>query len=198
MGLSARKTPNDVEKDTLLPTCTPFDTSDDDNDDDRSKTRPRRRSRPAFKLAINHSVALGVLALTALCLTGRLSLESFDFPFPTKPTPLPGHVMDGMEQCRLIARPPPSHAPYDGARKWSDRHVEGTGAVLLKNGTVWTGNDDGQEIIYGGNVLMDGGVIRKVYKADEKVDLGELKHVQEVELNRAWVTPGKWDQVTAL
>jgi imidazolonepropionase-like amidohydrolase len=53
----------------------------------------------------------------------------------------------------------------------------------LKNVTVWTGLKDGSEILEGVDILMDGGLIKKVGK-----DLGEAALV--VHLEGAWVTPG--------
>lgn len=69
--------------------------------------------------------------------------------------------------------------------------MEGTRAVWLKNGTVWTGEKGGEEVLYGVDVLMDGGVVRKVGKSEDIKEMVKKGEVDEVELNGAWVTPGK-------
>ena len=41
------------------------------------------------------------------------TLLDYDFPWPSQPTPLPDYVKAGIEQCHIIARPPPSPRPFD-------------------------------------------------------------------------------------
>jgi hypothetical protein len=145
-------------------------------------------------------IAGGSLALVYLffCLYSSSSSSSgLDFPWP-KPEPSappPSFIAEGIKQCGIIARPPPSHKHATGERKVSDRFVKGTKATWLKNATVWTGEKGGEEVLYGVDVLLDGGVIRKVGKPEEISELlkGKDKKVEyeEVELGGAWVTPGK-------
>ena len=85
--------------------------------------------------------------------------------------------------------------------------VPGTKPTWLKNGTIWTGASDGEEILKGYDVLLDGGVIRKIGSSEEiqsyigsnpalsssKQKDGKShtdKTIDEVELDGAWVTPG--------
>ena len=132
-----------------------------------------------------------ILALLLAFLSLPVALY-FDFPFPGKPpAPVPQYIKDGIKQCEIIARPPPSFKPYDAKRTKSDRFVDGTGAVLLKNATLWTGEKDGEEVLYGASILLAGGVIRKIGSEKELLGLAKEIDAEEVELNGAWVTPGK-------
>lgn len=171
-----RAAPGDVEKAPLVDTP---DNLEVEGDDDNKHAR--RRTTHFYVHPI-----LTFLAVSGLC------LYNFGFPFPSPaPEPLPPFVEDGMKQCAIIARPPPTPKDFTAARKRSDRFAEGTGAVWLKNATLWTGENDGEEVLYGADVWLDGGVIRRIGKADDMVDLlAASKDYEEVELNGAWVTPG--------
>ncbi|EIW67430.1 hypothetical protein TREMEDRAFT_11883, partial [Tremella mesenterica DSM 1558] len=105
-------------------------------------------------------------------------------------TDLPQYIKEGIKQCEVISRPPPSHKPFTSRRTRSDRFVPGTRAVWLKNATLWTGEQDGEQVIYGADVLLDGGVIRKVGKGSEFVKMAKELDAEQVQLNGAWVTPG--------
>jgi hypothetical protein len=144
------------------------------------------------KSALSLSLSAPALFLILLYLITPASIYQFDFPFPSKPTVLPPHVLEGIEQCKVLQRPVTVFKPHDGRRKHSDRFVEGTGAVWLKNGTVWTGEDDGNEVLYGAGVWLEGGVIRKVGGEKELAEMKDLVkgNVEEVDLHGAWVTPG--------
>lgn len=120
---------------------------------------------------------------------------SLDFPWPTKPdptpAPLPSFVKEGIKQCEIINRPPPNHKHATGDRKYSDRFVEGTKPVWLRNATVWTGEKGGEEVLYGVDLLLDGGVVRKIGSGDEIRELvKDHKDVEEVQVAGAWLTPG--------
>ena len=75
----------------------------------------------------------------------------------------------------------------------SDRYVPGTKAVLLTNGTIWTGNQKGEEIIYEGSLLLENGLIKKVgTKLEVLMSLSKSARaeIKEVDLGGNWVTPG--------
>jgi hypothetical protein len=146
----------------------------------------------------NHLKTAGItlsLLFACFCVWSTISPTSsrgLDFPWPKPdPVPVPSFITEGIKQCGIISRPPPSHKPATAQRKTSDRFVKGTRAVWLKNGTVWTGEKGGEEVLYGVDVLMDGGVLRQVGKAKDIKEMVKKGEVDEVELNGAWVTPGK-------
>lgn len=173
MGLQPRKGPSKGDLELSLPSTF--------QPEDESK---QKRSKPALSLKVSSSglILFGLLYF--------LISKQYDFPFPGKSAPLPKHVKEGMEQCKIISRPSPHFEPFDVERKVSDRFVKGTKAVLLRNGTIWTGEKDGEEVLEGYDVLLENGIIRKISKSGKGKDLEELKEVEEVELHGAWVTPG--------
>lgn len=185
MGLQPRKTANgSVEP--LLPAHNEQTYEDDE------KIKKPRQSLPACKITLSQSglVFFGILTFLALHRSLGYDLDlAFGFPYP-KPTPVPGYVKEGIEQCKIISRPPPHFKKSDASRRESDRFVKGTRGVWLKNGTVWTGEKGGEEILSGVDVLLQGGVVRKIGKGEDWDDV--VGDVEEVQLNGAWVTPGKW------
>jgi hypothetical protein len=154
--------------------------------------KPTRRSY--LPLAIAGS-------LLFLFATGTLKTKDIPgFPWPGEPESLPPFIHEGMKRCaHLHQAPAPEVATH--ARKHSDRHVKGTAPVLLKNATLWTGEKDGTEVLYGADVWLEGGVIRKIRDpkdVDDDDDFSDLfevaknmgKRVETVNLDGAWVTPG--------
>ncbi|KAK4684354.1 hypothetical protein P7C73_g5825, partial [Tremellales sp. Uapishka_1] len=147
---------------------------------------------PAEKPQRVHPVARrGVLVL--LFTTLFLLAKFIEFPFPKPaPSPVPDFVHEGLKQCALIAKAPPHFKPHTSDRTTSDRFVEGTKSVWLKNATLWTGEEGGEEVLRGVGVLLEGGVIKKI-TGDNVVDVLDVskdKDVEVVDLAGAWVTPG--------
>ena len=89
---------------------------------------------------------------------------------------------------------PPDTSNFAKDRTMSDRFEVGTKSVLLSNGTLWTGAQNGEEVIYGGSVLLKNGVIFKIGKhSDVMTDvqaLTEKDEVETIDLEGKWVTPG--------
>jgi len=91
------------------------------------------------------------------------------------------------EQHSFIPGPPADFHQ----RTQSERFVPGTKAVLIKNATIWTGNDNGNEIIKEGEVLLEGGILKSVGGKGSTKSLAKgMKEVEEVDAKGAWVTPG--------
>jgi imidazolonepropionase-like amidohydrolase len=65
---------------------------------------------------------------------------------------------------------------------------------VLRNATIWTGNKGGEEVLYEADVYLSRGIIRHVGKGrDRSLAIAKMtkgKHVDEVDLKGAWVTPG--------
>lgn len=169
-------------------------TTDNDGEDGRSFKDHHPRQR-----AVARWLGYGLCGTAILYLLASLPSNngsSLDFPWPRppvpEPAPEPSFIKEGIRQCEIISRPPPNHKPASEKRRHSDRFVEGTKAVWLKNATIWTGEKGGEEVLYGKDVLLDGGVIRAIGSSD---DIQELvkgdKDIEHVQLNGAWLTPGK-------
>lgn len=73
-------------------------------------------------------------------------------------------------------------------REVSDRYEESVRPTLIRNATVWTGDNNGTAIVYG-DVLLDKGLVKAVgYVPKTLTD--ELKELVVVDAEGAWVTPG--------
>lgn len=185
MGVQARGSRPATKDEGSLPL-----TSTDGEGEGFKDHHPRREALGRWFRIVTCSTAL-LYILVSLSQSSNV-----DFPWPTKPdptpAPLPSFVKDGMKQCEIIKRPPPNHRRATSDRKVSDRFVEGTKAVWLRNATVWTGEQGGEEVLYETDVLLDGGVVRKIGSSDEIKELvkGKDKDVEEVHVNGAWLTPG--------
>ncbi|WVW85777.1 hypothetical protein I302_107815 [Kwoniella bestiolae CBS 10118] len=150
------------------------------------KPKHKKRSLPS-KLP-------SLLALVGLLyLLSKINLH-LEFPYPRPaPAPLPKYIEEGLKQCEIINRPTPHFKPSSHKREKNDRYVEGTKSVWLKNGTLWTGEKGGTEILRGVDVLLEGGVIRRVGSGKDIAGWPREKKggkVEEIELGGAWVTPG--------
>ncbi|KAJ6572056.1 carbohydrate esterase family 9 protein [Mycena capillaripes] len=89
-----------------------------------------------------------------------------------------------LAQCGALHLTP---GPPDNfhARTQSDRFEKGTKPTLIRNATIWTGLDDGNEVIHG-DILIDKGLIKKV----GTVDLRSRANVKVLDVAGAWVSPG--------
>ena len=85
------------------------------------------------------------------------------------------------ENLKQLPGPPPEFY----SRNTSDRYVTGTESVLIKNAKIWTGNENGKEII-SGDILLDGGLIKWV-GSNPNVSYEDLKIY---DAKGSWVTPG--------
>ncbi|KAF7778394.1 hypothetical protein Agabi119p4_2739 [Agaricus bisporus var. burnettii] len=104
------------------------------------------------------------------------------------------HRSNLTERCRTLrapAGPPPSFDPASRLDGHSDRFVPGTRPVLIRDARIWTGHDDGKEVIHG-DVLLDRGLVVGVGKLSE-VDYEEFKELSVVDAKGRWVTPGLVD-----
>lgn len=92
-----------------------------------------------------------------------------------------------MAQCKASrAQVGPFTKP--AMRSQSDRFVHGTKPVLIKRAKIWTGTENGTEVIHG-DILLDKGLIKSVgnlYGLHETYGSGLVV----VDAKDAWVTPG--------
>ncbi|KAL0946374.1 hypothetical protein HGRIS_012604 [Hohenbuehelia grisea] len=88
---------------------------------------------------------------------------------------------------RTPAGPPPSFYK----RTQSDRYVDGTRPVLLRNAKIWTSRANGTEVIHG-DLLLDKGILKAEGRVPRAMLIG-MPDVETVELHGAWVTPGLVD-----
>ena len=126
---------------------------------------------------------LGLLIIGAVFLFtigAHLRLESKYW----KSVKVPRNAAQIIARCENLKQlPGPSPEFY--SRKTSDRYVTGTESVLIKNAKIWTGNENGKEII-SGDILLDGGLIKWV-GSNPNVSYEDLKIY---DAKGSWVTPG--------
>ncbi len=149
------------------------------------------------KQAFRRRLALLLIFLPSLYV---LTLAGPYFPRPVEPAPssktTPEFVVDGLQRCKMTATPRPDLTDFASSRKVNHRFEEGTKPVLLKNGTIWTGEDEGKEIVYGGSVFLDKGLIVKIGSHKDVVAHAEDFYgltkgdYETIELGGKWVTPG--------
>jgi hypothetical protein len=103
---------------------------------------------------------------------------------------LPINAAAIVAQCRALHLTP---GPPDNfhSRPQSDRFQEGTKPTLIRNATIWTGLDNGNEVIQG-DILIDKGLIKKVGSVDESV-LRSYADIVVLDAAGSWVSPG-WVQ----
>lgn len=118
------------------------------------------------------SVASLLLSFSQLALLGKQSVQ------------LPLHAEQILQRCNMLhAKPgPPSNFHQ---RTESDRFVEGTHATLIRNASIWTGD---QEITQG-DILLDKGIIKFVGHARPGMFNG-FKELVTLDAGGSWVTPG--------
>ncbi|OAX43328.1 composite domain of metallo-dependent hydrolase [Rhizopogon vinicolor AM-OR11-026] len=142
--------------------------------------RPRlRRSR----------LTLGTAALTLCSISAAvflLSLSQLTF-FGKQSVQLPFHAEQTLQKCQMLhARPGPPNNFHERAQ--SDRFVKGTRATLIRNASIWTGDEEQYEI-FQGDILLDKGIIKFVGHASQDL-LSRYKDLVTLDAGGSWVTPG--------
>ncbi|TFY65178.1 hypothetical protein EVJ58_g2131 [Rhodofomes roseus] len=144
---------------------------------ERSGDRPRAKRRFSRRLVIGVLVLLALLLVSTRVPTLYAVLR-----------PLPPHATTALSRCRSLSLAPGPPADFH-KRKVSDRFVHGTKPYLLKNGRIWTGLENGTEVVHA-DILLNKGIIESI---------GHIGHLQlknykddvvTVDLKGAWVTPG--------
>ena len=132
------------------------------------------------------------LKLLALCSLASLTFFGYSlsyFPDWHHGPQVPLHAAEIQARCRALnTKPAPPSDFYD--RTASDRFVDGTKHVWIRNATIWTGRVQGLEFIHGDVFLMNG-----MIKAVGRVDLPSMgvdnrDEVEILDAHGAYVTPG--------
>jgi len=140
-------------------------------------------ARPSTRSRIPLSAGLVLLALGLALYTQSAVLSS------TTRTPPPYNAAAILAQCSAIDAKVGPAPNFADRRVVSDRFVQGTGAVLIKNATLWTG--DG--IVEGGELLLANGLIKHVGGALSVEQLAGLGYneagIQSFNALGGWITP---------
>ncbi|VDB85240.1 unnamed protein product [Peniophora sp. CBMAI 1063] len=103
---------------------------------------------------------------------------------------VPRNHQEILARCRsLDVEPAPPRNFY--RRDASDRAVDGTAPILIQNARIWTGGDNGTEVIEG-DVYIDKGIIKGVGHLGRKhvQSLKEKHDIVVLDAEGAWLTPG--------
>lgn len=146
---------------------------------------PRRYVRPKPHVPF----FLKLLALGSLASLSFFGYSLSHFPGWNHGTRIPLHATEVQARCRFLdTKPGPPPGFHD--RTASDRFVEGTKPVWIRNATIWTGRVQGLEIIQG-DVLLMHGIIKVVGHVDlQSVGLTGHDEVEIMDAHGAYVTPG--------
>ncbi|KAF7323766.1 Carbohydrate esterase family 9 protein [Mycena kentingensis (nom. inval.)] len=131
----------------------------------------------------NHTRRRVKSSLLTLVLLATFSYSFLAFVPRSSSGPIPRNAAAILAECHALTLTP---GPPDDfhTRTVSDRFVPGTRPTLIRNATIWTGGDDGNEL-FTGSILLDKGIIREVSAGDVDID-----DVVIVDANGAWVSPG--------
>lgn len=92
-----------------------------------------------------------------------------------------------LSRCAAIRTEPGPPANFLGRDK-SDRYEPGTNATLIRNASIFTGENNGT-VVLRGDILLDKGIIRAIGDIPGRV-IENTPNLTTVEANGAWVTPG--------
>jgi hypothetical protein len=107
---------------------------------------------------------------------------------------LPFHAERSLARCASLKLSAGPAADFHD-RTESDRFVHGTKATLLHNARIWTGGNNGTEIVHG-DVFLDKGIIKGVGNINLSAfrsninDMTAHGELNVVDVHGAWVTPG--------
>ncbi|KAH9176445.1 carbohydrate esterase family 9 protein [Lactarius sanguifluus] len=143
---------------------------------------PTNRPRPYVRNRFIYGTVLVLVALQFLYSYHALTIGH------TSSVPI--HAENTLARCRALDTVPgPSSQFY--SRASSDRYVPGTRATLVLNARIWTGGQNGTEIIEG-HAYFDKGIFKGVGSLD--VNAIKMLHSRDsldiVDAKGAWVTPG--------
>jgi len=100
---------------------------------------------------------------------------------------VPINAAEIVQHCQLLdVQPgPPQNFQH---RSHSDRFVPGTPPTLIKNATIWTGRESGNEVV-NGDLLLDRGLIKAIGSVNH-TSLLDYHNLVTIEAGGAWITPG--------
>lgn len=93
---------------------------------------------------------------------------------------LPLDAQTVLDQCRSLQLQPGPPADFH-SRTQSDRFQPGTGPVLIRNATIWTGRAGGAQVLKG-DVLLDKGLIQSVSDVSPEF-LAKYTNITTIEAN---------------
>lgn len=93
-----------------------------------------------------------------------------------------------LARCASLHTLPGPAADFHVARDTSDRFEPGTRPTLIRNASIFTGEQNGT-VTYRGDVLLDRGIVRAIGDVPGRV-IDKMENLTVVEARGRWVTPG--------
>lgn len=116
--------------------------------------------------------------------------SSAEYSPPTSPFLSDAARQAAISKCAAIrATPGPSASFF--SRDQSDRFEVGTNATLIRNCVIFTGKDNGTDIVRG-DILLDKGIVKGLGKVSQRV-IDNTPNLTVIDAKGGWVTPGLGD-----
>lgn len=134
------------------------------------------------------TASLAILAVLLFSFTDLSAPLSTIIPQGNLHTPIfDSHKETVLARCAelKITPGPPS---FFHSRDKSDRHEPGTNATLIRNAVIFTGRDQGKEVV-SGDILLDKGIIKGLGKVSWRL-IENTPNLTVVDAKGAWLTPG--------
>ncbi|KAF5321843.1 hypothetical protein D9619_001860 [Psilocybe cf. subviscida] len=159
--------------------------------------QPKRPPQPLYGAGHSKLKTNGSFLLTSVLLSfavfyviynvnGNILLNTADAPSRS-------WQLEAIAQCQTF-QTSPSPAPNFHERDQSDRFVEGTSPVLIKNARIWTGAHNGTEVLENADILLHNGLIKRVghlgVGAEASLAQEHRDKLVMIDAQSAWVTPG--------
>ncbi len=157
---------------------------------------PGRGIRQSFTAALRpaalaFAVSFAIFATMLFSVTDYVRSSSLTF-YTTPERNLHTPVFDStkefiLSRCALAKMKPGPLASFH-SRDESDRYEPGTNATLIRNAMIFTGRENGTEVVHG-SILLDKGIIKGLGKISWRV-IDNTPNLTVVDAMGAWVTPG--------
>lgn len=145
---------------------------------------------PGSSSRSHSSVARGrllfsILVVSVTCVA-YITLHATEITSSHRVQRLPINADAILSQCAALHEKPGPPADFL-AREVSDRFELGTRPTLIRNASIWTGTQNGIDIMYG-DVFLDKGIVKAIGHVSDALYANRDVDVYDAE--GGWVTPG--------
>ncbi|CBQ70126.1 conserved hypothetical protein [Sporisorium reilianum SRZ2] len=161
-----------------------------------SSTGSARKARVPITLRSSLLSLLGLVALVYYL--GVLTTYNATQHHVYQPSPHP-HIQSifaaSLAKCDAIDAPVGPPADFH-KRTRSDRAEKNLQDVVIRNATLWTGDDRGHEVLYERDLLLSQGIIKRIGRTEHNEFLSDAikaPAIKVVDAAGRWVTPGLVD-----